>query len=376
MATIAHIVSGLEQGGAEHFLTSVITHDHLASFEHRVVSLRSAGFFGPPLTAAGVPVDTLDLRLHTLPAGLSRLRRLMRQINPDLVQGWMYHGNLAASLAARWVERPVPVLWNIRHSVADPAREPPGIRLLIRAHGLMAGKVSCCLFNSEAARRHHQELGLTPPVTMVIPNGVDTDRFRPDIDRRSALRTRLRLSADDLVVGHVGRWHPMKNQRGLIDAVRALRSSHPGLQLVLVGRGVTEAHQSAGVAEPWVHCLPATREIERLYPGFDLFCLPSLWGEAWPNALAEAMACGVPALARAVGDSDRILGDPDRLIEGDRSSDIAVAVERMLSLPQARRVELGQRDRARIVAEYPLSATARAYADLYRRMLDDFSKPS
>src|SRR5262245_59340233 len=115
---ILHIINDLSIGGAEMMLYKLLSATNRERFEPVVVSLRNRGPLHDRIDALDVPVYSVAMRL-TLPTPTScwRLIRLVRKLDPDLIQGWMYHGNLAAQIGAAFSRRPVPVLWNIRQSL-------------------------------------------------------------------------------------------------------------------------------------------------------------------------------------------------------------------------------------------------------------------
>ena len=118
MTSITHIITGLNVGGAERALHTLLTGGLQGPFDNRVISLMGEGHYGPLLRDAGVPVTCLGMSPgQPSPAAIMRLRRSLRDAPSDIIQGWMYHGNLAASLAARLLPQRPKVAWNVRVSL-------------------------------------------------------------------------------------------------------------------------------------------------------------------------------------------------------------------------------------------------------------------
>ena len=112
-----HIITGLNDGGAEAVLYRLCHHDQ--ANQHHVVSLSGSGKYGPMLEALGVLVTTLNMSPgRPSPLAFIRLVRLMRREKPDVVQTWMYHGDLFGGLAARAAGIP-SVVWGIRHTTLE-----------------------------------------------------------------------------------------------------------------------------------------------------------------------------------------------------------------------------------------------------------------
>ena len=104
-------------------------------------------------------------------------------------------------------------------------------------------------------------------------------------------------------------------------------------------------------------------------PGFDLLCLSSRWGEAFPNVVGEAMACGVPCVATDVGDCRHVIGNTGRIVPASDPVALREALGEMLLLDEEARLSLGVKARARIDEHFSLSATVDKYTILYNSIL-------
>ena len=121
MARIMHVITGLDTGGAEIMLLKLLSATN-GRHCHSVVSLTDKGTMAERIAGLGVPVYSLGLRAAAPnPVRALSIRSLARQFHPQLIQGWMYHGNLMASLAAGWTRNRAPVIWNIQQSLLGSA---------------------------------------------------------------------------------------------------------------------------------------------------------------------------------------------------------------------------------------------------------------
>nr|MDA3875823.1 glycosyltransferase [Halothiobacillus sp.] len=145
---LLHIITGLSTGGAERALYNVLAGGLAQSGKSVVLSLRDKGAYGQKIRDLGVPVYTLGMQRGVPgPLAVMRLRRLVRSLRPAIVQGWMYHGNLAAWLAQRMAPGRLPLAWNIRHSLYGLSGEKRATRQVIRANRWLSGAPDALLYN-------------------------------------------------------------------------------------------------------------------------------------------------------------------------------------------------------------------------------------
>ena len=172
MVRVTHIITGLSTGGAERSLLKLLEASSELRDGARVISLRDLGTVGPHLSALGIPVSAIGVHgsLPT-PAAVLRLRSQVRCTTSALLQGWMYHGNLAALAARGWLPGRVPLVWNIRHSVYSLASEKSLTALLIRLGAVLSHLPDRIIYNSRLAASQHEALGYAADRTVVIPNG-------------------------------------------------------------------------------------------------------------------------------------------------------------------------------------------------------------
>ena len=329
---ILHAITTLEIGGAENMLLRLLESGARDEFEPSILSLMdpdrcSSVTLHARAAALRVPTFTLGLlqgQWHL--AALWRLGRVLRAVAPDLVQGWMYHGNLAATIGSWLLLRRPPVLWNVRHSLHDLALEKPLTRLIVRLSSRLSGLPAAIIYNSRVSAAQHARLGFDAARAVVIPNGFDGTQFRPQPDAGARLRRDLGIDPARTVIGLIARNHPMKDPGNLVRAVALLQARGRPVHLVVVGNRLDERNQElcalvreSGIGAH-VSLLGERTDVPALVAGFDIAALCSAWGEGFPNVLGEAMASGVPCVATDIGDCGWVLG-PHGILVPPRDSE-------------------------------------------------------
>lgn len=372
---VLHMITGLGTGGAEmalYNLLSATDRHHVAPF---VLSLRDQGTMGERIAALGVPLSMLEmLHIGAIVPALWRLRRLVRQIQPDVIQGWMYHGNINALIASSMLPRPVPVLWGIHQSLAHMQQENPATVMLIRMGALLSSLPARISYVGYASARDHEALGYTAARRSIIPNGVDGERFKPSLSARVALRQLLDLSADALLVGLVARYHPMKDHASFIQAAALLAPRWNHVHFVLSGKDVTSSNSvlmqqiaAQGLVER-MHLLGERHDIPAITAGLDIAVSASAWGEAFRITIAEAMACGVPCVVTDVADSQWLINGTGLIVPPQQPQALARALAALVDLGADGRARLGQAARQHVLEQFGLQHVAHQYEELYRRV--------
>jgi glycosyltransferase involved in cell wall biosynthesis len=366
MVKVLHVITGLGRGGAERSLFNLAT-ARLEGLQHEVVSLGGLDIYGPELQKHGIPVQALGMAtMGDVLRAFWKLRKAVRASAPDILQGWMYHGNLAASLAAG---PGFPVVWNIRQSLPDIHLEKWGTRAVIHLGRAVSARVDRVIYNSSLARQQHEAFGFASAQGMLVLNGFDIDLWRPDEVARDKIRAELNIPEGALVLGYVGRGHPVKDIPMLLKSLPQLMAKHPALHVVMVGDGTGPdasdlAPLHTGLPQHRVHYLGDRSDIPALMTSFDLFCICSR-AEAFPNVLGEAMATALPCVSTSVGDCPLMLGEAGRLVPPGDPGALGRALDDLLTLPEPDRAALGRAARARIKNRFAIEDTLRLYAAIY-----------
>lgn len=372
---IVIVATGLGTGGAEAMLFRVATALDPGRFSVSVISIMDEGTYGPRLAAAGIPVRAVGFsnRIPT-PSRLTRLLSAVHESRADLLLGWMYHGNLAASFARRLVAPRASLVWNIRHCVYDLQSENAITRNLIRAGAKIAAGAAAVIYASTMSRDQHCELGYPTRGAVVIGNGLDRSRFTLDRSERESVRREFGFGEHEVVVGHVARYDPMKDHLTFMTAAKALAQSTGLVRFLLVGRGVSPDNPVFAswlgdpVLGPKVALAGERHDVARLLQGMDVFCLSS-YSESFPNAVLEAAAVGLPCVVTRVGCAADIAGDGAIVVEPRNPALLADALGRLVAAPQVERESMGAQAYRHSSAHHMLDGVVREYEAVLGRAL-------
>ncbi|MBR8839659.1 MAG: glycosyltransferase [Stigonema ocellatum SAG 48.90 = DSM 106950] len=372
---ILFITTGLRTGGAEIMLYKLLSKIDRRQFEPKVISLMDNGTVGNSIEELAIPIYTIGMKQGIpRPADLLRLRHIVLQIKPDLIQGWMYHGNLAAYLSSVFSLQKIPVFWSIHHSIASLSLEKIMTIGIIKLCATFSRFINQIIFVSKKSKLQHETIGYFSANNSVIPNGFDTSVFKPSSAARLNLRQELSLAEETVIIGLLARYHPMKDHANFIKAAALLCENFPDVNFVLAGSGsdknnqeLLNSIQSVGLIKNF-HLLGEQSNIPCLTAALDIVTLSSAYGEAFPLVIGEAMSCGVPCVVTNVGDSGWIVGDTGRVVPPRNPEALANAWQELITLGREGREALGKLSRARINDFFSLESVVIQYEKLYKAL--------
>lgn len=369
------IITNLATGGAETMLLKLLQQLDRCRFCPTVISLMGLGEIGPLIQALGIPVYTMNLSpVAPDPLVVLRLARLLRQLQPDVVHTWMYHADLLGGLAAR-LAGCKRVIWGIRHSNISKIHNKRSTLWVIRACALLSrhlpAKILSC---SVRASDIHAAVGYAAHKLHIIPNGFELDRFVPDAAARASVRAELGLAPDASLVGLIARFDSLKNHFGFVEAAAMVHMQLADVHFVLAGTGVDANNTELAIAiadnglQAHMHLLGRHDDVSRLMASLDVLASSS-FGEAFPNVLGEAMACGVPCVVTDVGDSAEIVGHTGHVVQAGDMSGLARGIVDVLRLSAKAKATLGVQARARVAANYEIGHVARLFEAFYEQVM-------
>ena len=375
---IAFVITGLSTGGAEMMLYKFLTRIDRERYAPVVISMMDGGVFVERFEALDIPVKTLGLKPAQYNFGaVFKLAKILREIQPDLIQGWMYHANLFAQWAKYLAKSKAPVFWSIHHSVDSLRAERLVVIAVIKVSSWFSGRAEKVVFSATKGQNQHTKLGFAANNALAIGDNFDLTKYKPVSNSGFNLRSALNLPEDAILVGSVARYHPMKDHATLLDAAAILIEQNPLVHFVLIGPDVVaenpalaEQIERLGISDR-VHLLGERQDVPDLMTSFDVFTTSSARGESFPNVLGEAMSCQVPCVATDIGDSRIIVGDTGVVVEPKDPQALANAWHQLVKLDRTERQELGKQARQRIEANFNLDG-ANSFVRKYEAMYEAF----
>jgi glycosyltransferase involved in cell wall biosynthesis len=359
-ARLLFVIRDLDHGGAQRQLITLVKGLDKNRFAVSVVTFYDGGALRPEIEAIEC-VQVLSLQKRGRWDWLRcvcNFDRAVRKLKPELVHGYMGSAN-EMGLLARF-RTGVRVVWGIRGSHTDFSRYDWAWRWGYRVGAWLSMFADLIIVNSYAGRADSIAEGYAGGRMLVIHNGIDTQRFRPDAASRYRTRREWGIADHEMLIGLVARLDPMKDHRNFFRAADLLRKVRNHVQFVCIGTGPTAYQRQlqlfAGALEmaDRLRWIQAYDDMAAAYNAMDLAVSASDCGEGFSNAIGEAMACGTPCVVTDVGDSARIVGNPEQVVPPQDPQAFAAACQRILALDAVQRAKLSHASRERIQRDFSL----------------------
>ena len=342
---IAHVIIGLDVGGAELMLKRLVENSNHKKYEHVVISLTRDGVIGESLKSNGFEVYSLNLNMFSfLVLGPFRLIRLLKKINPCVVQTWMYHSDLLGGVCARVIGIK-NIVWSIRSTDIDKGGSKLTVlirKVLSQLSYLIPKKIVCA---ANKSKNIHIQVGYDKSKMIVIPNGFTKEKFEPNLERCENIKSQLGFQGE-IIISSIGRYHPIKNHKLFIDSCNLLSENNKDKRFlfVMVGRGVNYSNEElkyliekTNTPEKFI-LLDERDDVREILNISDIYCLHSL-SEGFPNVLGEAMCLGKICVSTDVGDARDILISDELLVDlsdDDSAFSYANALSRAVKVMSSR----------------------------------------
>ena len=348
---IGFITSGVGVGGAEKQLAILAQSLKSCGYEVILISLTR-----PPQANHQTDFDGLDVifvEMNTffrVVIGVFRIRKAFAKLNPDYIHGWMFAGNIIASLVGLMFG------YKFFHSIRASNMDQKRYRFQIFFNRLFSYFALAVISNSYRGADYCVSVGFSKKNMLVIPNGINTEEFYKCEAERFEIRKSLGIDQNARVLLYAARVDPMKGH----DLILSLAETFPQTIFMIVGQGTEYLNVSTNVI-----ALGLRRDMRKIYNAADWLISLSNYGEGFPNVIGEAMACGLPVFANEIGDSWRIIGSLGVKSVGVNAQEISVEVKKVLETKPT--VFSADECSSRISSNFSVNHMVAAYVELYER---------
>ncbi|MFZ3133239.1 glycosyltransferase [Methanothrix sp.] len=361
------LITSLAYGGAETQLVRLAIQLKKRGWDVLVVTMMQPKAYADELEAAGICVASLGIaRKIPDPRPILHLVRLIRSWQPDVIHSHMVHANLLARIVRPLA--PVNILICTAHNTNEGGRFREFLYRLTDPFCDLTTQVS------EAGMERYVRVRAVPRREIrYIPNGVDTIRFRPDLENRSIIRRELGLKNNFLWLS-VGRFDIQKDYPNILQALTFVVRKLPDAILAIVGDGplrpaMEELAGNLGLRDSTMF-LGTGRDVPGLMNAADGYVMSSAW-EGMPVVLLEAAATELPIVATDVGGNREVVQDGKTgfLVPPKNPEALAGAMLRLMNLPEDERTQMGKAGRHYIQANYSLDRITDIWENLYGEFL-------
>jgi len=344
-------IRSLNIGGAERQFIELIKHIDKSKFDVTVCTM-----YG------GVQEETVqaipNIRYYNLEKSgrydfykfYRNYSKLLKEINPDVIYSFLGEMNLFSL----WCKpKHTKIIWGFRASNRDFSQYEKVVQTIYWLQKKLSSKVDKIIANSHAAIEFHKQNGFNMSQSVVIPNGIDTERFQRDRFKRESFREKYSLKESDIVIGIVARIDSIKGYLIFSQVAKKLMEKYPHLYFYSVGDGDKKIQQECeeilGNTERFIW-LGNQKNVEDFYSGFDIY-VSSSFGEGFSNSIAEAMSCECASVVTDVGDSAMIVSDVGIVVDAKSINSLFLGLEKMI---QSDYKEFGKRSRKKIVENFSI----------------------
>jgi len=331
---IVHIITGLNDGGAEHTLFKICKYDNLN--KHIVISLTGPGKYFSLLKKLKIKVYCLNASFFSIHKFFF-LIRLLNLLNPDIVQTWLVHADFVGGIAARLASIK-KIIWNVRYSDLKLGKAKLTTIIIIKILSKLSYLIpKSIVIASKRAKKIYEIKGYDKKKLRFIPNGYDLSILKPSKFQKINFQKKNKIKKKIPLIGKVARFDLKKDHLNLIKALSLIRSKNVNFSCVLIGTNINQSNIKlvSKIKElklsNHVKLLGQNDDITKVMNGLDVYIQSSSYGEGFPNVVAEAMSCGTPCVVTDVGDAKFIVGKNGWIVPPNNSIKLAKAIEKALS---------------------------------------------
>lgn len=355
---MVHVITNFAGvGGAEMMLARLIQYtEH--QYEHVIIALmKTSEVYQSTLDRCQAHYGLDWNGINTL-GTVSKLRTLLKKLQPATVQCWMYHANALTSLSIIGLAQKPNVVWGIHHSLASPKDESISTKIALGLSKILSQQASTIIYCAHSSMQQHQAFGFKNGDSQVIANGVFLDKFQPNPQLH-----------EPTVIGFAGRYHRAKGYPYLFETMGLLKDKNIIFKIAGSGASIDNPevkalfHQYQLDAEK-VHLIDQISDMPAFYQSIDAFLMTSIT-EGFPNVLVEAMASGLPCISTDVGDAKYIVQDLGNIVPPRNAQALVDAILAYTQKSEAEKQSLKLATREWVEQNFSIETVSRQYIQVW-----------
>ncbi|UPR16042.1 glycosyltransferase [Vibrio parahaemolyticus] len=283
----------------------------------------------------GIGINVLELNFSKQPIHcFCVLTKVLKEMDIDVVQTWMYHADFIGGLAAKLAKKK-NIVWGVHNTVLELDKSKLTTVIISRINSILSYVIpKKIIYCAESSRKVHEKLYYKRSVGVVINNGYDLERFSNDVVIPEDLN-KYRQKEDQIIFGMVGRYDKFKDHNNLFRAISLVKKVRHNFKVILIGNGINSENKDIvnQINEQEINdeiiLLGQRDDIPSIMNFIDVHILSSS-AEAFPNVICEAMAVGTPCLSTDVGDASIIIGDNGWIVPSKSPQKLANAIVKII----------------------------------------------
>ena len=317
---IVHIISSLDVGGCEKILYDILNFDKSKKSKTLIISLNPEGYYKKKLEQAGYLVLSLNFKKNIFKS-IFLFNKFILNFKPDIIQGWMYHGNFFGLIAKAILFKKTTLFWNIRQTMYDINLEKKSTKIIIYIGKLFSKYPKKILCNSQISISQHIKYGYSNNFKL-IRNGIDTDKFKIQPSLGTNFRKKYGIDENADCIGLIARYHPMKDHNFFIKSILRILNNK-NIMVIIVGKDIERKKKEIikivpnDVINKFI-LIDEYDNINEILNSLNIICITSRWGEGMSNILIEAMSTGLSCISSDIGDNKFLV---NRLLNKDIEKD-------------------------------------------------------
>lgn len=364
---IAHIIVGLNNGGAEMMLYKLLKYVNNEKYECSVISMMDEGIMGERIKKLGIPVYCLNMK-RGVPSIRAVIKTLSLCKDKDIIQTWMYHADLLGFIISKILKK--KIIWGIHHSNLEKDKNKKSTLLIAKINSYLSRWADNIISCSIVAKEKHVEYGYCEKKINIIPNGFELDKFKYIENSKKILEKEFPILKNKLIFALVARYEILKDHKTCFEAMKIVKERYSkNFILLLCGTNINKNNLELiklikkNNIQKNVLLMDIRDDIPIIMSATDIY-ISSSSGEGFPNVIGEAMACETPCIVTDVGDSAYIVGNTGEV--AIRQMPVQLA-EKIISFIKEKKYLTNRKlCRERVLKKFEINKIVKEYENLYK----------